>query len=392
VEEPTVSQSIPAGLTREHVLKALAELDAGVEHPFGTPTKFEVVHGGKRYAPKAVIGLACRHLLGQIRQPDEFSGGEAPGQANFVLRKLGFTVVGKGQPVDDEQEQEPGREWSGEEVQLIVGDYFEMLEQELLGKSYNKTDHRRELAPRLTGRSDGSIEFKHANISAVLTGMGLPYIDGYKPRGNYQALLRDEIEAFLQGRPGFLDRLADAPILNPDQGPAAEQPDLETVFEDAPKHAAVREPGKPWLSRRGQRIDFAQRDAQNRRLAALGEEFVVRLERHRLRDRGRDDLADKVVWASKEWGDGLGYDVRSFETADDSELLVEVKTTGQGKFAPFYVTATELRCSEDVGERFLLYRVFDFTRAARLYVLSGALSSRCTLEPIQYRATAFYAS
>jgi hypothetical protein len=33
-------------------------------------------------------------------------------------------------------------------------------------------------------------------------------------------------------------------------------------------------------------------------------------------------------------GDGLGYDVRSFDEADGSELFVEVKTTGQGKVRP----------------------------------------------------------
>jgi hypothetical protein len=36
-------------------------------------------------------------------QPEEFSGGEAPGQANFVLRKLGFTVVRKGERVVEEE-------------------------------------------------------------------------------------------------------------------------------------------------------------------------------------------------------------------------------------------------------------------------------------------------
>jgi hypothetical protein len=90
-------QSIPAGLTRTHVLYALADLDTGVDHPFGQPTGYELVHEGKRYPPKAVIGLACRYSLGRILLPEEFSGGEAPGQANFVLRKLGFTVVRKGE-------------------------------------------------------------------------------------------------------------------------------------------------------------------------------------------------------------------------------------------------------------------------------------------------------
>lgn len=54
-------QSIPAGLTREHVLRTLSDLDAGIDHPFGKPTGYELVHDGKRYAPKAVVGLACRY-------------------------------------------------------------------------------------------------------------------------------------------------------------------------------------------------------------------------------------------------------------------------------------------------------------------------------------------
>jgi putative restriction endonuclease len=86
-------QSIPVGLTQEHVLRTLVDLDAGIQHSFGQPTGYELVHEGKRYAPKAVISLAFRYSIGRILQPDEFSGGEAPGQANFVLRKLGFTVL-----------------------------------------------------------------------------------------------------------------------------------------------------------------------------------------------------------------------------------------------------------------------------------------------------------
>jgi hypothetical protein len=61
-------------------------------HPFGPPPGYELVHEGRCDPPKAVIELACRSLLGRIRTPEEFSGGETPGQANFVLRHLGFTV------------------------------------------------------------------------------------------------------------------------------------------------------------------------------------------------------------------------------------------------------------------------------------------------------------
>src|SRR5437879_4160614 len=99
-------QAIPKGLTRFHTLQALADLAAGVEHPFGVPTAYELVHEGKRYPPKAVVGLACRSLLGRILQPEEFSGGEAPGQANYVLRELGFTVERKGTDPSSESAEE----------------------------------------------------------------------------------------------------------------------------------------------------------------------------------------------------------------------------------------------------------------------------------------------
>jgi hypothetical protein len=379
-------QSIPPGLKKEHVLQALNDLDSGIDHPFGAPTGYELVHDGKRYAPKAVIGLACRHLLGRVLLPDEFSGGEAPGQANFVLRRLGFTVVKKGEDASTDEGQ-AGKDWSGHEVRLIVADYFAMLEKELLGKPFNKSEHRKILSPHLTGRSQGSIEYKHQNISAVLAGQGLPYIEGYKPRGNYQSLLAQEVEAFLDQHPTFLDQLAAAPTLNSDKAPAADQIDLDAVYEDPPDQIVALEPGKPWLSRKARRVDFVARDAANRRLGTLGEEFVVLLERRRLHAVGRDDLAQKVEWVAQTIGDRLGFDVRSFDDADESEKLIEVKTTGLGKFFPFYVTLNEVRCSEDVAERFHLFRVFDFAKGPRVYILPGSLRASCHLEPMLFRAT-----
>jgi hypothetical protein len=176
--------------------------------------------------------------------------------------------------------------------------------------------------------------------------------------------------------------------VNPDVAPPSDQLDLETVIEAPPEQiVGPAEGAKPWLSRKGRRIDFAERDAANRRLAKLGEEFIVMLEKRRLKVAGREDLAGKVEWVSQTIGDGLGFDVLSFDEADESEKLVEVKTTGLGKFFPFYITANEVRCSEDVVERFHLFRVFDFARAPQAYVLTGSLRAKCRLEPTLYRAT-----
>lgn len=87
----------------------------------------------------------------------------------------------------------PDHDWSREEVEATVGDYFAMLRDELAGLSVNKSARNLRLRSLLQNRSKGSVEFKHANISAVLTLHGYPYIDGYKPRFNFQALLEQVV-------------------------------------------------------------------------------------------------------------------------------------------------------------------------------------------------------
>ncbi len=119
-----------------------------------------------------------------------------------MLRHLGFAVVPKGEQPDDEG-QESRQPWSEAEVNLLVADYFDMLRAEFLGQSYNKAQHRRTPSPQLNGRSDGSIEFKHQNVSAVLVDRGLPYIEGYKPRSNDQGLLVQAVDAYLENHPDF---------------------------------------------------------------------------------------------------------------------------------------------------------------------------------------------
>ena len=164
--------------------------------------------------------------------------------------------------------------------------------------------------------------------------------------------------------------------------------DWQRMFEAPPEGTPLPdEPPEPWRSRQGRKIDFVRRDATNRRLGRFGEEFTVELERRRLKGYGRDDLAKKVEWISDTSGDGFGYDVLSYDEVDDSERFVEVKTTTQGKYFPFFVTANEVRCSEAMASQYHLYRLFRFTHRPRLYVLHGALSELCRLDPVSYRAT-----
>src|SRR5512138_948451 len=91
--------------------------------------------------------------------------------------------------------------WSSIEINLIIKDYFIMLVDELNNRPFNKADHRRKLIQHLNHRSEGSIEFKHQNISAVLNNLGKPSIKGYLPRQNYQRSLEKEIVQYIFANP-----------------------------------------------------------------------------------------------------------------------------------------------------------------------------------------------
>ncbi|HRM73568.1 MAG TPA: hypothetical protein PLI13_02495 [Paracoccus sp. (in: a-proteobacteria)] len=87
--------------------------------------------------------------------------------------------------------------WTDQENDLIVAHYFAMLSDDVSGRPYNKAEHRRGLLPLLNGRSEGSVEFKHQNISAVLKGLGEDWIPGYKPAFNFQMTLVDAVARWL---------------------------------------------------------------------------------------------------------------------------------------------------------------------------------------------------
>jgi len=109
-----------------------------------------------------------------------------------------------------------GSDWSLREVRETIASYFEMLSRELRGESYVKAEYNRRLRQSLPTRSKQSIEFKFANISAVLDQMNLRFINGFKPRGNFQSSLRTEVERYLADHVGFFGPTGEAPAKAPD--------------------------------------------------------------------------------------------------------------------------------------------------------------------------------
>lgn len=279
-----------------------------------------------------------------------------------------------------------GDNWSRVEVEATVADYFDMLYKQESGLDYNKTEHRHRLAQLLNRRSDGAIEYKHQNISAVLRDMGFPWILGYKPMGNYQQLLYDVVLNRFQANQALedivsvqVDQPAVMPVLDDILGALVDPPPA------SPERPAFNTRERIARSMRYQ-VNYLEKESQNRSLGAAGEEFIIEFERARLTNSGHKLLASKIKHTSVIEGDSAGYDILSFETSGQ-ERLIEVKTTRYGVHTPFYVTRNEVEVSRQATNNYYLYRAFDFRRRPKLFTKQGPLTESFNLDPVQYLAS-----
>jgi len=276
-----------------------------------------------------------------------------------------------------------GDNWSRVEVEACVASYLTMLALELNGQRYNKTEYAEALMRNLDDRSRGSVEFKHCNVSAVLLDLGYPNINGYKPRFNYQHELVDVVESQLAGNL-VIDAAAQAAV----ERPAIEISVSEShvVWVPVPKPSKVRETAAEYSPNfLPIRRDYLAREARNRSLGRAGELFVLELESRRLHAEGKKALSERVEHVAASQGDGLGYDILSFES-NGRERLIEVKTTAFGELTPFYVSRNEIARSNADPEKYRLYRLFDFREKPRVFQLPGSIEAHCKLDPVTYLA------
>jgi Domain of unknown function (DUF3883) len=274
-------------------------------------------------------------------------------------------------------------DWSREEVEATVADYLHMWLLEQAGQTYSKTEHRRALLPKLNNRTDAAVELKHQNISAILMEHGSQNVPGYKPRGNYQRLLADIVaerimvdRAFDLAAANAADQTATVPLLST----------LDGVLVEPPKVShSVQSPRTPYFvaQRPTLKRDYLDREARNASLGKAGEEFVAAFEQRRLHALGHTKLADKVEHVASTKGDGLGYDVHSFDE-NGRDRFIEVKTTAWGKETPFFISSNELQFSKSFSDQFHLYRVFEFRKSPHLFDLPGAVERNCLLDPVSF--------
>ena len=263
-----------------------------------------------------------------------------------------------------------------------------MFVRELLHEPYSKAEHNRRLLDLLATRSRAAIEFKHANVSAVLRDLGYPFIDGYKPQANYQDLLREVLVEHLAANPeieALTRRTVDQLVLS-----VPDAVELDAIMVAAPVRSVER---KAWAERRQPTrtpiagVNYLAREGANASLGSAGEAFVMHVEHKRLWAAGCRALADRIEHVSSTQGDGLGYDILSFGE-DGRERLIEVKTTRFGGMTPFFASRNEVAVSVEESDRYHLYRVFRFRDTPpKIFTLPGSLRLSCDLDPIQFEAT-----
>ena len=273
-----------------------------------------------------------------------------------------------------------GHPWTDAENDLVVTDYFAMLDADLAGRPYNKAEHNRALQ-RQIGRGRGSIEYKHQNVSAVLKSLGHVWNPGYKPAFNYQHSLIDAVARRLY-------RAGEPELRRPGRKHAARPDHGSRLVLEPPPDPANRPPPEEWepMAALARKFDVAGRDQRNRILGRAGEERVLAHERQLLRAGGRSDLAKEVTWVSDEEGDGEGYDIRSFSPGGQPRLI-EVKTTNGWERTPFYLTRNERAVAEDRPAEWHLVRVWNFAREPRAFELRPPLEAAVELTPVVYQGS-----
>lgn len=252
-----------------------------------------------------------------------------------------------------------GKTWNEAEHDMVVGDYLVMLDKVMTGRAYDPANHQRALR-FVTNRSGGAITFLQGEISAVLTLIGLPILKDHPPRWDFGDDLVDSIDRCLTARPGALKDLAQPPAL---LGRAA----VPALAEGAPSRAHHAPPSER-AERLVAKFDPAARDLEARMLARIGVAAALVYEQRRLEERGRQDLAAQIRLALPL--DEEGCDLVSFSRTG-APRRIAVKTTTGGAATPFRLTQAEEALREAQPGAFIVYRLYDVAREARVFRVRG---------------------
>lgn len=91
---PGSFSAITEGLTEQHVIKAIEEIDKTGIPPEAESTGYDLLYRDTRYPPKLVLSLAVKAATGEPLDRSAFTAG-VDSSAFRLLKRLGFTVLAK---------------------------------------------------------------------------------------------------------------------------------------------------------------------------------------------------------------------------------------------------------------------------------------------------------
>jgi 5-methylcytosine-specific restriction protein A len=134
-----VPERLPTSIPQIRIVDAIRSFDAGAPHRFGRSTTYDVLYEGRRYPPKAIVGLAAEAITGRSFGPNDFSGG-LDSKCFKILWDAGFEIIFKtdNQPFPDEI--------------LPNQTYVEGAIRQVLTNAYERDERARREAVRHHGR------------------------------------------------------------------------------------------------------------------------------------------------------------------------------------------------------------------------------------------------
>jgi hypothetical protein len=140
----------------------------------------------------------------------------------------------------------------------------------------------------------------------VLAKFGQPFIKGYLPRYNYQLLLEEKVINHLTSNVKI--EKAFETFSQKVLGASELKVNYARLLVDPPAGNEVSEPFAVY-KRIPVKVNYLEREQNNRRLGIIGEKIVVEYERRKLISIGKEKLAESIEWVSEKQGDGAGFDI-----------------------------------------------------------------------------------
>jgi len=158
-----------------------------------------------------------------------------------------------------------------------------------------------------------------------------------------------------------------------------------TIFDRLTRVIKKEKDSKPQGSRK---VDWEKKNETSLITGNLGEEIIFKFEKQRLKNAGREDLANQVKWVSKELGDGLGFDIMSYDPITGEKIYIEVKCTKDNKFDSFDITPNEMAFASSKPKEYKLYWINNVDKEnPGLFICDGNyLLSNFSFVPNGYKA------